>query len=161
MLKKILLTLLVLFIIIQFIRPEANVHEGPQSNSIFNRFPASPEVKGILRKACLDCHSNNTVYPWYSKIQPSAWWLNDHIKEGKKELNFDEFLSYSPTRQYKKMEQTISMVKKNIMPLKSYTWIHKDAILSAHEKELLVQWADSIQASFGFPIDRSRDDARR
>ncbi|MDB5253189.1 MAG: cytochrome [Flaviaesturariibacter sp.] len=143
--KRILLALLVVFILIQFIRPKENRHEGPQQASVLNRYPASPEVRAILEKACNDCHSNNTKYPWYNRVQPVAWWLNDHIEEGKRGLNFDSFLVYAPKRQARRMEQTIGMVKKGVMPLKSYTWIHKDAILTPAEKAALAGWADSVR----------------
>ena len=91
-------------------------------------------VTQILKTSCYDCHSNNTVYPWYSKIQPVAWWLNDHIEEGKREINFSEFATYRIGRQYKKMDEIIKQVKEDEMPLSSYTLIHKNAILTQKSK---------------------------
>jgi hypothetical protein len=149
--KRILIGLLVIFILIQFIRPDTNKHPGVQPNSVLTKYPASPQVTGILKKACFDCHSNNTIYPWYSHIQPAAWWMNHHINEGKKELNFDEFLTYTPKRQFKKMEEVMELVKEGSMPLKSYTWIHKNAKLTQAERTALIDWADSVQKSLGFP----------
>jgi hypothetical protein len=143
--KRILLTLLVVFVLIQFVRPEENRHPGAQPASVLNRYPASPHVTAILEKACNDCHSNNTKYPWYNRVQPVAWWLGEHIKDGKRGLNFDSFLVYTPKRQARKMEETIGMVKKGAMPLDSYTWIHKDAILTPSEKAALAGWADSVR----------------
>jgi hypothetical protein len=100
--------------------------------------------KTILKTSCYDCHSNNTVYPWYSNIQPLAWWLQGHVNEGKEELNFDEFATYNPRRQFKKMEETEEMITEGEMPLSSYTIIHSNAVLSASQKETLINWAKSI-----------------
>lgn len=157
--KKVLKTigwlLLIALVAIQFFHPKKNIHEGEQPNAISNKFTVSADVKIILDKACMDCHSNNTRYPWYNNIQPVAWWLNNHIIDGKKELNFDEYISKRPRFQYRRMEQTIDLVKKREMPLDSYTWLHKDAILSEEEKTKLFDWAQSIMDTLKtqYPID--------
>jgi len=155
MFKKIMTVLLIAFIVIQFIHPKKNKAEGAQPNAVGNSFAIPADVKTILAKACNDCHSNNTRYPWYAKIQPVHWWLNDHIKDGKKGINFDEYTNRSLRYQYHKMEETIEMVKEGKMPLKSYTWIHKDAILTADEKAKLTAWAESVMDTMKakYPID--------
>ena len=89
--KKILVFLLIFLIVIQFIHPEKNKASGAQANSIGTVFPVPENVKTILEKACNDCHTNNTRYPWYSNIQPVHWWMNHHVQEGKRHLNFDEY----------------------------------------------------------------------
>ena len=73
-----------------------------------------------------------------------AWWLNDHITEGKKELNFSQFGSFTYKRKIKKLKKVVSEVEEGGMPLNSYTWIHKDAVLSPAEKRLLVEWAKGL-----------------
>jgi len=145
MLRKILLFLLVVLIAIQFFHPKNNISKGAQANYIGNKYAVPDDVKHILVKACNDCHSNNTRYPWYSKIQPVHWWLNDHIVDGKKALNFDEYTNKRLRYQYHKMEEVEEMVQDNKMPLKSYLWIHKDAKLTAEEKEKLHQWTHAIR----------------
>jgi hypothetical protein len=157
--KKILKTigwlLLIAFIVIQFFRPEKNINTGDQPNAISKKYIVSADVKTILDNACMDCHSNNTQYPWYNNIQPVAWWLANHVKDGKKELNFDEFTNRRPRFQYRRMQQTIDLVKKEEMPLDSYTWTHKDAILSDDEKTKLYDWAKSVRTALEsqYPID--------
>jgi hypothetical protein len=155
MIKKILLALLVVLIIMQFFHPPRNRVQGEQPGHISKLYPVQPEVITILEKACNDCHSNYTVYPWYSKVQPVDWWMTDHILEGKRELNFDEFAFYNPRRQYHKLEEIMKEVKEGGMPLNSYTWIHKDAILNETEKNTLINWADSIRLTMKskYPID--------
>lgn len=144
MIKKILLVLLAALLIIQLFHPKKNKSEGPQPNYIGNVYAVPDDVKAILSKACNDCHSNNTVYPWYSKVQPVDWWMNRHIIDGKKHLNFDEYTNRTAFSQFHKMEETIEMIKEGEMPLNSYTWIHKDAKLTAEEKAKVIDWAGSV-----------------
>ena len=119
--KKIILGIAVLLVVIQFFRPEKNSSSTPSTNNIAKKYNTSNEVKVILDKACNDCHSNNTKYPWYSNFQPVAWWLDHHVDEGKGEINFDEFLTYPPKKARHKMEEVNEMVKEGEMPLNSYT----------------------------------------
>jgi len=144
MFKKILFVLLVLLIIIQFIHPSRNISKGEQPNNISRAFNVPTEVRTVLDKACMDCHSNNTRYRWYFKIQPLDWWLTHHINEGKQELNFDEYANKPLRYQYHKMESTVDQIKKDEMPLNSYLWVHKDAVLTDSEKNVLISWAQGI-----------------
>ena len=155
MLKKIFLLLLAAFIIIQFFHPKKNKAPGPQANYIGNAFTIPEDVKNIMAKACMDCHSNNTRYPWYAKIQPVHWWLNGHIKDAKKGVNFDEYTNRPLRFQYHKMEEVAEQVKEKKMPLKSYLWIHKDAVLTQDERDKIIAWTTSVQDSLRahYPID--------
>jgi len=144
MFKKILLVLLILLIIIQLFHPSRNISKSEQPNNIARAFSVPAEVKTILDKACMDCHSNNTRYRWYFKIQPVDWWLTHHINEGKRELNLDEYTNKPLRYQYRKMESTVDLIKKGEMPLDSYLWVHKDAILTGEEKNTLINWAQGI-----------------
>ena len=155
MIKKILVVLLIALIIIQFFHPKKNQASATQPNYVGNVFAIPADVQGILKKACNDCHSNNTVYPWYSKIQPVDWWLDNHVQEGKKELNLDEYGNRNLRYQYHKMEEIADQVKKGEMPLDSYTWMHKNAILTEAEKTALIDWADGVreQMKAKYPID--------
>ena len=154
-LKVFLSILLVIFILIQFIRPPKNAGEEVAENQI-NAIHAVPDsVQELLKVSCYDCHSNTTYYPWYSKIQPLAWFLDDHIVEGKKELNFSDFSTYPPYRRYKKFKEIIKEVKDGDMPMTSYTIIHREAALSADQKLLLENWAgDAMKKMEGqYPAD--------
>jgi len=144
MIKKIAYILLVALIVMQFIRPARNISTTASANHISKKYTVSSNVNSVLEKACYDCHSNNTVYPWYANIQPVGFWLDDHVNEGKGELNFDEFMTYSPKKARHKMEEVIDQVKEGEMPLNSYTWIHKNSILTQEEKTELTAWADNL-----------------
>jgi len=148
-LKKILLVLLLVFIAMQFIRPARNIGQVGQAD-IANRLMVPGSVEGILKTSCYDCHSNKTRYPWYANIQPMGWVLANHIKDGKDDLNFNEFGTYTKRRQLSKLKAIGSSVKEGTMPLPSYTLLHQDAILSKEEKTLVTDWAtktrDSLEA---------------
>ena len=138
--------LLAAVIVLQFIRPAKNI-SSDTSNSIETMFPVPDSVRAILTAACFDCHSNNTRYPWYAEIQPVGWFLNDHITDGKRELNFSEFASYQPRRQYRKLAEVRNMIDQGFMPLESYTLLHKDAVLSPHQKEMMYAWVRTVRDS--------------
>lgn len=145
--KIIAIILLMVFVGIQFITVGLN-----QSNSIprtdfmlVNDVPNG--IKDKLQVSCYDCHSNNTKYPWYNKIQPIAWFLEDHIEEGKAELNFNEWDSLSNRRKVSKLRSIIKQIESGEMPLDSYTLIHKDAKFSEAEKEEIISWITQLKDS--------------
>lgn len=144
--KKILIGLLIVLVVIQFVRPEKNTSGTVGANDIRVSNPVPANVLSVLKRACFDCHSNNTNYPWYANIQPVGWWLQNHINEGKEELNFSEFGTYSAKKAAHKLEETAEMVEEKEMPLESYTWIHKNAKLTQDEIKLVADWALALKA---------------
>ena len=150
--KRFLVVMLIAFIIIQFIRPEKNVSSAVAVNDISTKYQIPQNVMSTFKASCYDCHSNNTAYPWYNNIQPLAWFLADHVKEGKKELNFNEFASYKIGKQYRKLEEIIKETEDGEMPLESYTTIHRNSKLSATQKTDIANWAttlrDTIKANY-------------
>ena len=128
----------------QFIRPEHN-NKTTQSLDITKAYTVPTNIQAILKNSCYDCHSNSTRYPWYTYIQPLGWWMASHIREGKSELNFDEFGDYSPRRQKSKIKAIAESIKDETMPLPSYTLVHRSAKLSENDKKLLIQWLEKIQ----------------
>lgn len=153
--RPLLLILLAALIIIQFFHPKPNKSKGDQPNFIGKSFNIPEDVNHLLTVACFDCHSNNSRYPWYANIQPVDWWITNHIRNGKKGLNFDEYTNKRLRYQYHKMEEVIEQVKEGEMPLNSYTWIHKDARLSQEEKSKITGWAQSVMDTLKarYPID--------
>ena len=146
-----------LLVIIQFIHPTKNTNDASALlvNDISKQYIVQDNANQILQTSCYDCHSNNTNYPWYSKIQPVAWWLNNYIEEGKREINFSEFVNYRIGRQYKKLEEIIEQLKEDEMPLSSYTLLHKNAILNANQKLMITNWASAIRdtTKATYPVD--------
>ena len=154
-LKRTFQILLLAFIVIQFFRPAKNKSAGINANDISTIYPVPENVQAILKTSCYDCHSNNSVYPWYANIQPVAWWLNNHIQDGKAELNFSEFASYRIGRQYRKLDEVNKEVKEDAMPLDNYLWLHKYAKLDDQQKLALANWVVSIRDSIkaNYPAD--------
>lgn len=142
--KKIFLGILVIFLLIQFYRPEKNISTEPSANEIELHYNVPEKVQTILQTSCYDCHSNNTKYPWYNNVQPIASWLNSHVIDGKKHLNFDEFNAYTLDRKRKKLKEIGETLEENEMPLPSYTIIHGDAKLSDTDKKMLIDWTNSL-----------------
>ncbi|HEY1006470.1 MAG TPA: heme-binding domain-containing protein [Sphingobacteriaceae bacterium] len=145
MARKIALIAFILFVLIQFFKPRRNISTSAHPASIASRYQVPDQVGSILKRACFDCHSNNTRYPWYSSIQPVAWYLSYHVNDGKKELNFDEFSSYTFKKQDHKLEEIAETVEKGEMPLDSYTLLHRDAVLTPEERQLIVNWANRLR----------------
>ena len=134
--KKVLIGLGIILIIIQFIRPDKN-ESNDLTNDITTKYPVPEDVNHLLQVSCNDCHSNKTEYPWYANVQPVAWWLNDHVVDGKKHLNL--FV------QNHKFEEVVEMVEKKEMPLPSYTnlGLHSEANLSDEQRTKIIDWAKS------------------
>lgn len=135
--------MILIFLCIQVIQPARNSSEKLLSTDIGKVVILPPNVYGILKASCYDCHSNKTEYPWYSWIQPVAGYMNYHIIKGKANLNFSEFGTYSKRKQAHKFRSIIEQVNKEAMPIASYTAIHTNAKLTASQKELIITWADS------------------
>ena len=149
MVKKVVrYALIVLFIgmiVIQFIsRPETVAQPLNPQNDMISLLGVDDEMKDLLQHNCYDCHSNQPVYPWYSKIAPVSWWTNEHMEHGREELNFSNWGEYSKRRKDHKLEEMVEEVEGGAMPLPSYTWIHGK--LNNEEKELLKNWVNTERA---------------
>ena len=146
--KKIFYVLLVAFPLIQVFQIDKTlkpVDKGMDFLIIKN----TPEpIASTIKNACYDCHSNETKYPWYSYVQPFGWFLNSHIEEGRRKLNFSTFSTYDLKRQAHKMEESVEMVEKGYMPLDSYTMIHGDAKLSPQQRKDLAEYFKMIQTEY-------------
>lgn len=139
--------MLLALIVIQFIPSELNEDEIIPANQISAVHDVPEDVDRVLRVSCYDCHSNRTEYPWYNKIQPVAMYLEDHVEHGKGHLNFDEFATYDKDKRDHKLEELVEMVEEGEMPLDSYTLMHKDAVLSNEDAQLLIDWANGLRQS--------------
>jgi hypothetical protein len=145
MVKKIIIITVAVLLLIQVIGPGKNVSPAPTPNSLASHNVLPDSVDAILKVACYDCHSNNSRYPWYDRVAPVSWFVAYHIRGGKKHLNFDEFFSYPVKRQVKRAKNIAETVEDGTMPISSYTWMHKDAILTEAQKKILIDWADSLR----------------
>lgn len=145
--KKILLGLLLLFIVIQFIRPDKNAGNEMLATDISKTINVPDNVSNIFKNSCYDCHSNTTRYPWYVNIQPMGWLMADHIKEGKANLNFSEFGSYSKRKRANKLRAIAKSVNDGSMPISSYTIMHTDAKLNEENRKMISDWISNAKDS--------------
>ena len=138
---------LIAIVFIQFFPVDYNQSETiPQTDfMLVNNVPAT--VKKSLQVSCYDCHSNNTRYPWYNKLQAVAWFLDGHIKEGKEELNFSEWDNLSDRRKTSKLRSIIKQIESDEMPLSSYTLIHKEAKFSEAETQRIIKYVEKLKDS--------------
>lgn len=141
--RKIIIAVVVIFAAIQLIRPEANNGAADTPTDIAHAVQVPAGVMHVLKTSCYDCHSNRTTYPWYSRINPVGWWMNNHIEEGKAELNFSEFTAYAPKKADHKLEEIAEEVQEGHMPISPYLFTHADAKLNPEQVKLIVDWVQA------------------
>lgn len=137
--KKIIYSFCILFLLLQFLPINRT---NPAVEADLN---APEKVKSILKRSCYDCHSNETRYPLYSYVFPASIFLAHHIEEGREELNFSSWESLSTSKKATKAGDIIEELEKKEMPLTSYTVIHRNAILSEEEIQIIKSWAEAIK----------------
>jgi hypothetical protein len=138
--KKKLLIVLFILALIQLIRIDTSNPTTSPENDYLVLAKSPDEIGNIIRNSCYDCHSNETKYPWYSKVAPVSWILKNHIQEGREHLNFSDWGNYSIEKRANLLEEIKEEIEKNEMPLRSYTVIHSNAKLSSNSKKLVLDW---------------------
>ena len=146
---KIIIAILIVLILIQFIKPGRNHGNAFGRNDFTHEVSVPDSIMRILKVSCFDCHSNHTNYPWYAETNPVYWWLNHHITEGKKELNFTEFATYTLKQKDKKLAEIAELVQDHEMPLPSYAWVHTDSKLNEQQINAMVTWANTSRQKIG------------
>ncbi len=123
---------------VQLIRPDTGNPPVNPKRSLWNDPRVDPRVATVLRRACANCHSHETEWPWYSKIAPVSWMLARHVSKGRAKLNFSEWSGASPNQ----LEEIGDAIYKNTMPPAGYSLMHPEARLSQADREVLLAWAD-------------------
>lgn len=137
----IILGLIVMFGLIQFIRPERNLQTNPSRYDVFHKTSTDAKVVSLVQGACYDCHSNRTAYPWYASVAPVSWIVNQGVVNGKKKMNFSEWILYPQDRRLHKLDEIIEVLEQSEMPPKPYQWMHKNAVLAPENTQLIINWA--------------------
>ena len=135
------ITLVVLLIISQTVRPAKTNPPIDESRTIQAHAQVTPEVSAILERSCYDCHSNKTIWPWYSQVAPVSWLLVSDVNDGSKDLSFSDWARYDAKRAARKLQEICEQIEKGEMPLKSYILVHPAAKLSDSDKKILCDWA--------------------
>jgi hypothetical protein len=141
-LKILIVVLVVAFIILQFVPNKMPPTAAAGKDDLINSGVLPPNVSSVLKTSCYDCHSNQTSYPWYSKVAPASWLLAKDVRDGRDDLNFSEWGSYTKRHQIKNLVKIREEVTSGGMPLRNYLIIHRHAKLSPQQKSALVAWTE-------------------
>ena len=125
----------------QTVRPAKTNPAVDQSRTLQSHAQMSAEVADVLRRGCGDCHSNETVWPWYSDVAPVSWFVIDHVNHGRRHLNFSDWTRYDHREADDRLGDIAEAVKAGTMPLASYTLLHPEARLTQAERDLIIEWA--------------------
>lgn len=145
-LKIIAVVLFVLFVAIQFYRPDRTAPTIVEAETLESSTEVPEKVEQILVTSCNDCHTNKTIYPWYSQVAPASLFLANHISEGRRHLNFSVWNTYETRKKRRKLDEICEQITEKEMPLPSYLWIHWNAKLSDEDVKTLCDWADAEKA---------------
>jgi cytochrome c551/c552 len=140
LLKWTVIVLVVLFLGIQLMRPARSNPAVDESQTIEGRTQMAPQIKAIFERSCNDCHSNKTVWPWYTNVAPISWWIAGHINDARQNMNLSEWGKLDRDHQDRKLRQICDEVTDGGMPLPSYLPMHPKAKLSDQDKKTLCDW---------------------
>lgn len=145
-LKLSAVVLALLFFGAQFVRPARTNPAGVAGQSLEEVSPPPAEVAKVLDRACMDCHSNRTRWPWYSNVSPLSWFVADHVEEGRRELNFSRWGRYTERDRASRLQAVCGTAREGYMPLQSYTLVHRGAALTPADVQALCDWAAAEEA---------------
>lgn len=143
---KVILGLVGVFVLMQVVVPARTNPQSDPAMSLKAVRPDAAAAVAVMERSCRDCHSNDTTYPWYSRVAPVSWLVARDVREGRKELNISEFGTYSAKKQQHKLEEACSQVKEGEMPMWIYTLQHADATLRPGDVEAICALADVNRA---------------
>ena len=146
--KIIIIFIAVVLVLIQFARIDRSNPPVDPARTIESVVNVPADLKQIMSRSCNDCHTNKTIYPWYTNVAPVSWWLRDHIDHGREHLNMSEYGAYTPRQQEQKLEEICEQVEAGLMPLPSYLIMHGDAALSEDDKKAICDWTNAERAKF-------------
>lgn len=145
MLKSVLFIAAILLVIIQFFQIDKTNPKVDLTQDFIQSTNPPTAIANLLTTACYDCHSHTTKYPWYTNVQPLAWWIKGHVDNGNKHLNFSTWATYEPKKKAHKIEEMIEVVEGKEMPMLSYMVAHNDAWIDAEQRKALVDWFKTLE----------------
>lgn len=129
----------------QAIRPARVNPPVDSSRAIEHAVPVPPETKAILDRACANCHSSRTVWPWYSNVAPVSWFVIDHVNHGRTHLNLSDWARFPPQEADRMLGRICELVTSEEMPLGSYLVMHSEAELSPLDERAICDWTRAAQ----------------
>lgn len=141
--RWLMFALIILFGVAQLIRPERSNPPIDQGQIVEEHLQIPTEIGSILRRSCYDCHSNETVWPWYSAVAPASWLVANDVMNGRKRMNFSEWGSNKMGKVLSLLEGMCEETSKGEMPLKPYALLHPSTRLSELEVKALCDWSEA------------------
>lgn len=138
--RKGLYILLPVFFLIQFFPPAKTNPATDPARTIHASFSMEPTVTSALTRACNDCHSNHTIWPWYSRLAPVSWLVVNDVTRGRRALNFSDWKSLSADKQQEMLPEICKEVSEREMPTEEYILMHPRAKLTSDEIKAICNW---------------------
>lgn len=145
--KKLLLLVLGVFLVLQFIPVDRSNPESNQAEDFLVATKAPEQISSLMKSACYDCHSNTTVWPWYSYMAPASWVVSSHVEEGREELNFSIWETFDLKRKDHKLEECVEAITEGWMPERGYVKMHEEAVLTDEQRKVLAQFFTETRAN--------------
>lgn len=142
--RRSLYAIVLFFLVAQLFLPSRTNPEVDPTRTIRASLTIQPVVAFALARSCYDCHSNHTVWPWYSKVAPASWLVVSDVRRGRKALNFSDWRSLNPEKQPEILKEICSEVAEREMPTEEYLLMHPRAKLTGAELQAICSWAHSV-----------------
>ena len=153
-LKRSFFLIVILMAAIQFVRPSRTNSPVDPSREITAVHPAPPEVASTLRRSCDDCHSNRTIWPWYSNVAPISWLVAHDVNTGRSALNFSDWSAINVEKRRESVGKICEEVRDGEMPMPQYVVLHPRARLTTSDAQALCSWALHIAPGAGVAEDK-------
>ena len=141
------LAIAVVFVGMQFFRPDRTNPPTDETRTLYARLSVPDDIKSILDRSCMDCHSNTTRWPWYSNVAPASWIVAHDVNEAREHLNLSDFAQYRSLRAVGKLDMMCENMQDGFMPLPKYLTLHPDARLTREEINRFCDWVESVRDS--------------
>ncbi len=124
----------------QLYQPERTNPPVDPSKTVEANLQVSPQVKEIMGRACRDCHTHETRWPWYSYVAPSSWLVAEDVEHAREHMNLSEWAKYDAIQMDKMLDEICEEVEEGGMPLPIYVLMHGEADLTAQERQVVCDW---------------------
>jgi len=144
-LRILFILLIAAFVVMQFFGIDRTNPEFDPENDFLSMEKPPAELEKLVKASCYDCHSNQTKWPWYSYVAPVSWLIDEHVTDGRDNVNLSEWGEYELEDRAYIIEEMIEEIEDGEMPFPGYDKLHPDANLSEEQKQALFKWLRSIQ----------------
>jgi len=148
--KRVLFALIIFLITIQIFQPKRTNFPAVPSRSLAAHVPIPEDVHSALMRACGDCHSDETIWPWYSHIAPLSWVITDDVNQGRRHMNFEDWEAFASSKEGNdRIAGICKEIKERGMPPFSYRLFHEDMRLKPQEIASICVWSQAFPAQAG------------